>query len=155
MGNLRSAESWQSSRSQDKVAQGYVGMLMFSWGVGGATEAGSRQPGSTRQLEQGESRVLKAKEEMTSMSYLPSKSSQGRKSLHWVSTTFFFLLMIFSIYHYFIYMYEVQKQDKLDSVLITDIYINHVGKQGNCKHRLQDGAEARYAGAAGLWNPLG
>lgn len=51
-------------------------------------------------------------------------------------------------------MYEVQKQDKLDSVLITDIYINHVGKQGNCKHRLQDGAEARYVGAAGTVNTV-
>lgn len=78
-------------RSQDKVAQGYVGMLTFSWEVEGATGAGSRQKGGTRQTEARESiGSEKPKRKLGVVSDFASVKSQKNKSLFSVCYIFFY-----------------------------------------------------------------
>lgn len=65
-------------------------MLTFSWGVEGATGAGSRQKGGTRQTEaRGSIGSEKPKRKLGIVSDLASVKSQKNKSLCLVSATFF------------------------------------------------------------------
>ena len=57
------------------------------------------------------------------LSDLASRSSQGKIKVSVECLAIFFLLMIFSIYHYSVCMYEVQEQAKVDSVLIVCVCV--------------------------------